>query len=728
MAGSKLIRRVTRAVVFLALVCGGLLLQWRGDSAQLSLDSDDLELTSKGSAVQASSEAHPPAAAQPPAAATAHESEDEEDSLDEDHASHGRKLEGITPKDDSLFSISWTSVPVLENWLIEREANYGGRINHVQCKYSAKEAASLGLKVSQKGRSECSGGDRMAQPRTKRGVDVKKQHGYGICYAKVIDAYGAIFEEMWRERGKTNMEAAEAGVLSGSGVAIWEELFQGAPFHAFDRYLVNIRNNTPFLKSRGAFSRKGLPAMHSFDQADPRFYPRLDDIMMEPSSKFFYIIDDASHFVSFTLNTHKYFEPYFDLRGAYIIEDINIPHGVGDAFREGLDASWDMWICPDPTSFWVLTKKPQDPGHAAQQARAMAKLQKEGFWRYPWPKGGAGSPVGDAADSARPTEEDEQDESAAAPLPEPVPPAPAEDEEVDEESPDESETDEHSHKVEGVSPKGDDSLVSVEWQSVSALENWLIEREANYGGRITNVPCRYSSAEASKIGVRTAAKGKKECSGGDRMAQPKTKRGVDVKKQHGYGICYAKVIDAFIPLWQEMWLERGKTDLEAAEAGVLSGSGVAIWEELFQGAPFHAFDRFLVNIRNNTPFLESRGAFARKGRPHMHDFDQANPRFYPPLDEIMMSPTSKFFYVIDDASHYVSFTLNTFKYFEPYLDLRGAYIVEDINIVHGEGDDFRRGLAPEWNMWICPDPTSFWVLSKKPTDPRHAEQQAEALA
>jgi len=274
-----------------------------------------------------------------------------------------------TNKEGGLLGLRWNSVRDLEQWLIQREADYGGRLHEVTCRYGVRESMERGLLIPKtRGKKKCSGGDRMAPP-TTRGP---KQMGYGICYAKVLDAFKDAWEQLWEVKGRTNMELAELGVLKGSGIAIWDELFPAARVHAFDRFLDNIWNNTPHLVSHGAFAH-GLPATHYFDQAVPDKYPKLATILGSESSKFFFAVDDAAHYTRWSLWTHKWLEPYMDALAAYVVEDIN--EAEQSVFRAGLPADWAMWICPDASHFWLITRKlAEGSADAATLAAVMEKL------------------------------------------------------------------------------------------------------------------------------------------------------------------------------------------------------------------------------------------------------------------------------------------------------------------------------------------------------------------
>eukprot|EP00971_Amphidinium_carterae_P078709 1557154-Amphidinium_carterae.1 len=127
-----------------------------------------------------------------------------------------------------------------------------------------------------------------------------KAHSYGLCYAAVADSMGDLWERSWEASdGQHPFHAAEIGVLKGSGVAIWSDLFPRATIHALDRFRANLEDNTPFLTERGAFTN-GMYEMHGFDQASLT-HLEADRLVSKVGNNLFWIVDDASHRVDYTL-------------------------------------------------------------------------------------------------------------------------------------------------------------------------------------------------------------------------------------------------------------------------------------------------------------------------------------------------------------------------------------------------------------------------------------------
>ena len=87
--------------------------------------------------------------------------------------------------------------------------------------------------------------------------------------------------------------------------------------------------------------------------------------------------------------------------------------------------------------------------------------------------------------------------------------------------------------------------------------------------------------------------------GGDRMLH------------HGYGPTYARYLRPFL----------GGRNLTVAEFGILKGTGLAIWCDLFTDARVIGLDIDLGHFEENRSRLARRGAF-KQNRPELHEYDQ----------------------------------------------------------------------------------------------------------
>ena len=95
------------------------------------------------------------------------------------------------------------------------------------------------------------------------------------------------------------------------------------------------------------------------------------------------------------------------------------------------------------------------------------------------------------------------------------------------------------------------------------------------------------------------------------------------------------------------------------EIGILTGTGLRIWSDLFSNARIIGLDIFPENVTD-------------PGRAEVHYFDQLNPQG---IEEILNGDRIDF--CIDDGLHTVESQLKTYEYFKPYVD--GVYIIEDID-------------------------------------------------
>lgn len=161
---------------------------------------------------------------------------------------------------------------------------------------------------------------------------------------------------------------------------------------------------------------------------------------------------------------------------------------------------------------------------------------------------------------------------------------------------------------------------------------WLVERERRYGGRVD--------------GVWT---GDRFASGGDRM------------EGHGYAEAYARWLG---PLHERM----GKHAV-VVEVGVLRGTGLAIWCDLFDRVIGLDRDPDLMDWEA----LREAGAFEH-AEPEMYRFDQGEATVEQ-VGAILGGVRADV--VIDDASHVDALTMRTLAAFRPWLAPGALYFVED---------------------------------------------------
>lgn len=178
---------------------------------------------------------------------------------------------------------------------------------------------------------------------------------------------------------------------------------------------------------------------------------------------------------------------------------------------------------------------------------------------------------------------------------------------------------------------------------------WLIKTEIHYGGLVTNVPRTRVSPNDPRSADELSFGG---MTGGDRMFD------------HGYANIYAHYLADF----------QDRQDINLAEIGILKGTGLAIWCDLFPGARVIGLDIDLDHFRNNLEYLNRKGAFS-SNRPILYEFDQLAEddarSLSEELDGIVLDV------VIDDGLHTADAVINTFVSIRPFLADRFVYFVED---------------------------------------------------
>ena len=129
---------------------------------------------------------------------------------------------------------------------------------------------------------------------------------------------------------------------------------------------------------------------------------------------------------------------------------------------------------------------------------------------------------------------------------------------------------------------------------------------------------------------------------------------------HDYSSKYSKYLDGF----------RVNNLLEI---GILRGTGLATWCELYMEAKVYGFDWDLGNFKANEEYLISLGAFS-SNKPILHQYNQLTDN----SDWLKQNfKNTKFDLVIDDALHKDVAIINSFTELEPYLSDRFVYIIED---------------------------------------------------
>ena len=179
--------------------------------------------------------------------------------------------------------------------------------------------------------------------------------------------------------------------------------------------------------------------------------------------------------------------------------------------------------------------------------------------------------------------------------------------------------------------------------------DWLIQREIQYGGYVTNIPKKTASRmDPAKAGFLT---------GGDRMLT------------HGYAATYAKHLARYLDTGEGLTL---------VEIGILNGTGLAIWCDLFEQARVIGLDIDPGNYYRNFEGLKLKGAF-RRNQPEVFEFEQFkdNTAY---LGGILQG--TRIDIAIDDGCHADSAILSTLKSVIPHLAAHFVYFIEDNPSVH----------------------------------------------
>ncbi len=179
---------------------------------------------------------------------------------------------------------------------------------------------------------------------------------------------------------------------------------------------------------------------------------------------------------------------------------------------------------------------------------------------------------------------------------------------------------------------------------------WLIRSEVSYGGYVTNVARRRVSPLDGRTSEQLATYG---MTGGDRMLH------------HGYGTTYARYLAPFLD----------GSEVTLAEFGILKGTGLAIWCDLFPEVRVIGFDIDLGHFDNNRAVLEQRGAFQRN-KPEVHEYDQLVDGA-DRLQQVVGGGGGKLDIVIDDGLHSMASIITTWRSTKWLLAPRFVYIIED---------------------------------------------------
>ena len=211
--------------------------------------------------------------------------------------------------------------------------------------------------------------------------------------------------------------------------------------------------------------------------------------------------------------------------------------------------------------------------------------------------------------------------------------------------------------------------------------NWLIEREVRYGGYVSGVR-RNIVSQFDRRNPEQLATG--EMIGGDRMSP----------LHHDYGRLYEDILAPFVHC---------RHRLTIVECGILRGTGLAIWSDLFPQGRIVGLDIDLGHFNSHYDKLISRGAFSN-GYPELYEYDSyVDNRTF--LANILKGDAIDIF--IDDASHSNESILTNFRSAKIHLARNFVYVIEDNLPVY---DHFKNEF-PQFTT-IIPKLSKFGIARK----------------
>jgi hypothetical protein len=194
-------------------------------------------------------------------------------------------------------------------------------------------------------------------------------------------------------------------------------------------------------------------------------------------------------------------------------------------------------------------------------------------------------------------------------------------------------------------------------QFAAGSEEWLVLTELKYGGLVSDVRVKRVSEQDPRTRSQDFTV---RMTGGDRMSVI----------WNGYGRKYAKYLKPFVA--------RAETEsITLVEVGILRGTGLAIWSDLFGNGRIVGLDIDVSHFRENLGRLKGLGAFTHDNVT-THEFDQ-----YRDNAELLRQLLGgrKIDVMIDDGKHDDEPILTTFRSVLPHLANPFVYFIEDNSTV-----------------------------------------------
>ena len=214
-------------------------------------------------------------------------------------------------------------------------------------------------------------------------------------------------------------------------------------------------------------------------------------------------------------------------------------------------------------------------------------------------------------------------------------------------------------------------------ETAPGTAEWLTNVEIKYGGKIWAV--EGSKSPADPIGGID-----KMMVGGDRMLH------------QGYANTYATFLSPYVQHRNQRYV--------VCEVGILRGTGLAIWCDLFPNSRCIGLDIDLSNVRGNIEHLKSLGAFGNN-TPELHHYDQyVYSKEY--LEQILNGDRIDIF--IDDGAHTEESIMVTMSSVQPHLNEQFIYFVEDNWDVHSV-------IESQYQEWTIRSESGITVINSSPT-------------
>lgn len=186
------------------------------------------------------------------------------------------------------------------------------------------------------------------------------------------------------------------------------------------------------------------------------------------------------------------------------------------------------------------------------------------------------------------------------------------------------------------------------------LKQILIATEIKFGGKIINVPRNKVSPFDPRTSLQLKTGG---MIGGDRMLH------------HGYSDRYAQYL---------LQIYKNKEKITLVEIGVLTGTGIAMWCDLFKNSRIIGLDIDLSHFYKNVNYLIKLGAFS-DNFPELYEFDQyINNEVF--IKKLLKG--DKIDVCIDDGCHSDKCIMTAFQSMLPSLSDSFIYFIEDNSEVH----------------------------------------------